>query len=256
MKLATRNRHRSVVLDIDNDLDLQTVVREVELLPDDSFDRYENPFEAKWTLRDKWNLPHGLALLMAHLEEPVMHLAETLFDVHLEVDRSRHYAGVFKYDPGDFLKIHVDAGIHPKNGMRKHVTAVCYLNDAAGGDLLFWDGAPCSSNGPDKPARDRVVYECSQTIAPNRGVLVLFENNDYAWHSVAPIGPALGSRYVATVSYLSNEVDAFANKRQRAFFVPGPGENWTEETYALRDQRSDPNRYADVYRSSREKVPV
>ena len=59
-----------------------------------------------------------------------------MFGVRLARDTARHYCGVFKYEQGDWLGVHVDAGISPLDGARKHVTAVLYLNAVHGGERL------------------------------------------------------------------------------------------------------------------------
>jgi hypothetical protein len=63
-----------------------------------------------------------------------------------------------------------------------------------------------------------------------------------------PVCDGQSPRTIVTVSYLSDAIDAFDNKRQRAFFVPRPGEQWTQDQYDLRNKRADPERYAEVYR--------
>jgi hypothetical protein len=167
------------------------------------------------------------------------HVSE-LFGVEVVADRWRHYAGVFRYLPGDHLGVHVDAGIHPASGLRKHVTAVLYFA-AGAGDLELWQGDDCTrGEGPD-------VYNLIDTIRPGLGTLVLFENNDYAWHGTAR-NTSDEDRIVLTVSYLSGAIDAFANKRQRAYFVPRPTEEWDADTYRLRDLRADAEHFAEAYR--------
>jgi hypothetical protein len=147
--------------------------------------------------------------------------------------------GVFKYLKGDKLDVHVDAGIHPKVGMRKHVTAVLYLGYEMA-PLEFWEGENCTQDNPK-------LTRLAASIAPEHGTLVVFENNDYGWHGV-PICDNGDWRLVVTVSYLSDALHAFENKRERAFFVPRPWERWTAEQYEWRNKRADPERYKEVYR--------
>lgn len=221
------------------------VTSSIEGLPPEAWDRYENPFEQKWTVRDKFNLPPSLESVIAHLEEQV-EMASVLFGVQLEVDSSRHYAGIFRYEKGDQLGVHVDAGIHPDNGKRKHVTALLYLGFGANGDLEFWNGDYCcilDKYHPDGPS----VYTLAKRIPPRHGTLVLFENNDMAWHGAAA-NSVSANRLVVTVSYLSNQVHAFRNLRERAYFVPRPDEKWGAETWVLRDKRADPEKFAEAYR--------
>ena len=207
-------------------------------LPTAAFDRYDNPFEQKWALREKFGHAE-IGRLLLSLELMLPTVAE-MFDVSLEVDHLRHYAGIFKYNPGDRLDVHVDAGIHPKTGKRKHVTAVLYFG-AGAGPLEFWRGDNCTDHDPE-------VYESIAEIEPTHGALVFFENNDRAWHGTR-MNDSSDPRVVATVSYLSDQVEAFKNKRQRAFFVPRPGEYWDDKTYDLRNKRASSDNYAQVYRA-------
>lgn len=203
--------------------------------------RYDSPFEAKWTLADKRKIEADdrLRHLFDRLETEVRDQASVLFGVQLLPDDHRHYAGVFRYAPGDHLGVHVDAGIHPATGLRKHVTAVLYFG--GDGPLELWAGRRCTRE-------DTGLSNMHAAIAPDAGRLVLFENNDYAWHG-AGLNTGDTDRIVVTVSYLSREVDAFENQRQRAYFIPRPSETWGNETYRLRDLRADAERYAEAYRA-------
>jgi hypothetical protein len=162
-----------------------------------------------------------------------------MFGVALYTDRYRHYCGGFKYMRGDKLDVHVDAGIHPQSKLRKHVTAVLYLGNGTT-PLELWEGENCTSDNPQ-------AVSLAAAIQPQHGTLVVFENNDHGWHGV-PICNDEGPRVVVTVSYLSDSINAFENKRERAFFVPRPWEEWTAQQYELRNKRADPERYREVYR--------
>jgi hypothetical protein len=237
MKLMNRDGHRYTVEKV-LDQDLDCLARAILEMPDDAFDRYENPFEQKYTLRDKFHLPVALDLLIQALEHDASRYSE-LFGISLYPDQLRHYCGVFKYLKGDKLDVHVDAGIHPRLKLRKHVTAVLYLGHQMA-PLELWEGENCAQTNPS-------ISRVADCIAPEHGTLVVFENNDYAWHGV-PICDSEAPRTIITVSYLSDAVNVFDNKRQRAFFVPRPWEQWTAEHYDLRNKRADPERYREVYR--------
>jgi 2OG-Fe(II) oxygenase superfamily len=237
MNLINHGGHRYTVEQFHYE-GLESVTRTILEIQDDAFDRYNNPFEQKYALRDKFRLPPSLDLLIQSLEHDASRFSQ-LFGVALYPDLRRHYCGVFKYIKGDKLNVHVDAGIHPQVKLRKHVTAVLYLGNEMA-PLELWEGENCAQ---DDPAITRVA-DC---IAPDHGTLVVFENNDYAWHGV-PTCDSEDPRTIVTVSYLSDAVNAFNNKRQRAFFVPRPWEQWTPEQYELRNKRADPERYREVYR--------
>lgn len=215
----------------------------------DRFDRYSSPFEAKWTWRDKFRLPPATNELLPRLELMGIDLAQAMFTLpgtlpnfRLVRDYARHYAGIFKYETGDHLGVHVDAGIFPGNTMyRKAVTALLYLGDSDG-DLELWDGASCALE-PVGPHLDCLAV----SIPPRHGRVVIFENNDHAWHGAGRVTDH-DPRVVLTCSFFTLAVNAFRNQRQRAYFVPRPGEQWDEATLALRDKRADPDRYAEAYR--------
>lgn len=215
-------------------------VRCLDSLPERNFDRYENPFERKWTLRDKVNIPEVIEGVFRYLERHIK-LAEETVGFNLVQDQHRHYHGIFKYMPGDELKVHVDAGIHPMSGLRKQFTALLYLNDS-GGDLEFWNGSTCIADYPH-------VIVLKEKVSPRSGTFVLFENTDYAWHGVT-VNESDVPRYVATVSFMSDKIDMFENKKQRAYFVPRPTEKWPHEISELRDKRVDPEKFSEVYRTS------
>lgn len=217
---------------------LDKVEQAILRMRDSEFDRYDNPFEGKSSLHAKFNLPDVLTKLVDDLEGMAGPLSE-LFRVKLIPDHHRWYFSVFKYGRNDHLSVHVDAGVHPLTELRKHVTGLLYLSDG-GGALEMWNGSNCMQPGAG-------VFELSELIKPFPGKVVFFENNDYAWHGVG-IQPSDEPRIVVTVSYLSDEVHTYSNKRQKAYFVPRPGEHWSPETFALRDARADPNRASEVYR--------
>lgn len=242
MELTELAGHRYAV--IEDAVDVDNARDSIRALPASSWARYDSPFEAKHTLADKgWLVTSwDLKRLFDWLYDDVHDIAEALFGVDLSPDPDGQYTGVFRYGTGDHLGVHVDAGIHPASGLRKHVTAVLYFG--GDGPLELWEGtnAVMFDGAPSR------VFTRAHSIAPNAARLVLFENNDYAWHGT-PVNTGTEDRIVATVSYLSGEVDHWENKRQRAYFVPRPDEPWTAETYALRDLRSDPVRFAEAYRA-------
>lgn len=219
-------------------------------VPGALWSRYSNPFEQKFVYKGP-----APELVWTYMETQFLVYARLVYGIpQLQVDETRHYAGLFRYDVGQHLAVHVDAGIHPLSPkgmpMRKRVTALLYLNDAPG-DLEFWQGESCSDTR--YVGLGTHVQECLERVAPRTGRAVLFENTDTAWHGVAKVedGP---SRYVATVSFIHPEPltpqnGRFNNMRQRAFFTPRPDEEWDEAIYKLRDVRADPERYAEAYRT-------
>lgn len=225
------------------ELACDNALQAIQAMPNSDFDELVNPFESKLVVRDKFNLPSDVEYALTKLEGMVVELAEFHKIKSLMCDEQRHYAGVFKYRRDGYLFPHVDAGIHPATGKRKHITVLLYLGECEGGELEFWSGDNCAGEDPK-------LHELLYTIKPEHGKVVVFVNNDYAWHSAAK-NTGDSDRIVMTVSFLSDEVDAFDNKRQRAFFAPRPNEVWTPEMYELRNKRSSSTDYASVYRAGK-----
>lgn len=223
--------------------------KEILDIPEEEWDRYENPFESKYTLRDKYNFPENLKTLYSTLEseEFVTQLSE-IVGQKLLVDPTRNFWGVHKYNNGDKLDIHVDAGIHPTTKQKKQVTCGIYLSsnwkDEYGCKLEVWRGDNAGSN-------DAKIYEKIASIAPIFNRMVLFTCNDYAWHGNPEPAqcPDNTKRIFVTISYLSENYDD-KNKRQKAFFVARPDDPKDEEKDKLRLLRADPQKYKEVYRKT------
>ncbi len=218
------------------DFDFERVAQAVLALSEDRFYRIATIFEHKWAVKDTSHedLPIEIEDALKWLETVAFSVCYTNTDVpSLVQDYSRRYAGVFKYETRDHLGPHVDAGIHPETRQRKHWTAIMYLGWGEG-DLEFWDGEDCTRDVERPLSMDDNPIG---TVSPQSPKVIIFENNDHAWHSAA-VNWGSDPRLVLTVSYMSDEVDAFQNKRQRAFFVPRPTEAWAPEVFADRDRRA------------------
>lgn len=207
--------------------------------------RYDNPWEHKTILNKKlppmlWSDPSPSpiydireAVIATCLER--MRRGHVYFENCLQpvdpfefvIDASYHYDGVFIYGPGDRLDMHLDAGIHPTNGLRKHATAVLYLTNSHAPFVMQQETPlPVWSHG---------VQSTSNTIIdPVANRLVCFVNDDQSWHG-AP-GPVWGNeqRVVLTVSFMSSAVDLYSNKCTRAYFA----DTGDPATDRLRDRRA------------------
>lgn len=228
----------------------KNIQQEILSIPENMWDRYNNPFEQKWTLRDKFNFPPLLTELFEELEsdEFVKKLSE-IVGYDLKIDPSRNFWGVHKYDSGDYLDIHVDAGIHPTVKSKKQVTFGIYLSsdwdENYGCDLEVWSGDNASNN-------DAKIYEKIASISPIFNRMIMFTCNDYSWHGNPTLcsGTDSSKRIFITMSFLSdNHTDL--NKRPKAFFVSRPNDPVDEEKDKLRFLRADPEKYAQVYRTDK-----
>ena len=230
-----------------NDDIAHEIQKEILDISDDKFDRYDNPFEQKWTLRDKNNLPKKCTELFEYLvsEECLLKLSE-LVGIKLLNDSTKNFWGIHKYNHGDKLDIHVDAGIHPISKLKKELTLGIYLSknwkEEYGGCLEIWEGENSKNN-------DAKLIECKNKIVPQFNRMVIFSCTDDAWHgNPDPVKCDKDSqRIFLTMSYLSERIE-FENKRQKAYFVKLPNELEDEEKDKLRILRADSEKYKEVYR--------
>jgi len=239
--------HWDNILDNNFANDLQNEILNIN---NNMFDRYSNPFEQKWTLRDKYNLPEKCKKIFDYLEsnEFIKQLSESV-GIELYKDETRNFWGIHKYDNGDKLDIHVDAGIHPIMKMKKELTLGIYLSknwtEQNGGHLEIWEGENSSKN-------DAKLIECKYKLLPIFNRMIIFSCNDYSWHgNPCPIKCDDNSKRIfLTISYMSKRNEnEFFNKRQKAFFVKLPNEPDDKEKDLLRLLRADPEKYIEVYRT-------
>lgn len=236
---------------VDNILDdelAKGIQKEILEIDDKEFDRYDNPFEQKWTLRNKNNMPSLCNKLFDYLQsnECINKLSQ-LVGIQLINDSTRNFWGIHKYDDGDKLDIHVDAGIHPTLKLKKEITLGIYLskdwNEENGGYLELWEGENSVND-------DAKLVKCIHSVLPIFNRMVIFTCNDYSWHG-NPMAVRCKNgekRIFLTISYLSQR-EKFDNKRQKAFFVRLPDEVENKEKDKLRLIRADSEKYKEVYRT-------
>ena len=200
--------------------------------PLDAWDRYDNPFERKWTLRDKTRVADIFDTLTS---DAFIQDMEQTFSCSLVRDEHKLYWGVHMFGDGDFLEMHLDAGVHPIQKLKKHVTVGLYLSknwsEANGGNLVFSDGT---------------------TVAPTFNTFVAFENTVDAWHgSPLPVKCSGDQkRLFVTVSFLSR--DPPVNLREKAFFSSGGEKNYMKKRLA--DERANSTTYKNVYKWNKKVV--
>ena len=225
----------------------QTIQDEILSISDDEWDRYDNPLEHKYTLRNKENLPKECGKLFKMLtSEDFVNYLSSIMGYEIKNDVSKNWWGIHKYDDGDHLDIHVDAGLHPQTKQKKQLTLGIYLSkdwkEENGGHLEMWKGENASNN-------DAKISECCYKILPQFNTLVLFECNDYAWHgNPNPVVCKNGEKRIfVTLSYVSEQYTDL-NKKEKAFFVKRPEDPEDEEKDKIRMMRCDPEKYKEVYR--------
>lgn len=230
---------------LENDFALK-IQREILTIPKDEWDRYNNPFEQKYTLRDKFNFPPFLTTLFQELTS--LEFVSTLSNkvgYKLILDDTRNFWGVHTYSPGDKLDIHVDAGLHPTMALKKQITLGIYLSyqwkEEYGCHLELWEGENASNNSAK-------LIEKAVSIVPSFNRLIIFNCDDYSWHGNPEPAqcPPESKRIFITLSYLS-ENDKDENKRTKAFFIARPSDPIDTEKDKLRLLRADPDKYKDIY---------
>ena len=237
-------------LKIDNILNnkfAKTIQQEIIDIPDDEWDRYENPFEHKYTLRDKENIPKECSKLFITLtSKEFVNYLSNIMGYEIKNDSTKNWWGIHKYNDGDHLDIHVDAGLHPKTKQKKQLTLGIYLSknwkEDNGGHLEIWHGENSSNN-------DAKIIKCCDRILPEFNRLILFENNDFSWHgNPNPVICKNGEKRIfVTVSYVSEQYHDL-NKKEKAFFVKRPDDPDDEKKDKLRILRCDPEKYKEIYR--------
>jgi hypothetical protein len=238
-----------IVIDTPLSIELATQIqKEITDLDPSLFDRYHNPFEDKWTLRNKHKLPLLCNTLFNFLEsDEFINDLSAKVGIQLIKDPTRNFCGIHTYDNGDKLDVHLDAGIHPVTKQKKELTLCLYLSKnwlaKYGCQLEIWKG----TNGGETNPR---LIECVTKIVPSFNKLVIFSCDDYSWHGnpTPSSNPPESKRILLTISYLSNR-KIFKNKKQKAQFVKLPNEPYNLEKQRLRLLRSDPVKYKDVYRT-------
>lgn len=225
---------------------------EILSIPEEKFDRYDNPFEQKYTLRDKYDYPPLLSELMSYVtsQEYVKYLSD--YTGHeLENDETRMYWGVHVYRPNDKLDIHVDAGCHPVNEKKKQVTWGLYLSSnwesSYGCELEVWEGDSVLVPGAK-------LQRMVEKISPMYNRSILFTCYDNAWHGnpIPCSGPENAKRIFITVSFLSKIIEPEQNNRNRykkAFFIARPDDPEDVKKDQMRILRADPNQCHQIYRN-------
>lgn len=234
---------------IDNILNKEFALKlqnEILNAPITDFDRYDNPFEQKWTFRNKNKLPPYCNVLFKYFEsKDCINRLSQLVGIPLILDPTKNFWGIHKYDDNDHLDIHVDAGTHPVNKLKKEITFGIYLSknwkEENNGHLEVWKGTnACNDNAK--------LIECKAKVLPKFNRCIIFRCTDDSWHgNPIPTNCKNGEKRIfLTLSYLSKRTE-FKNKRCKAFFVKLPNEPENKEKDKLRLLRADPIKYKEIY---------
>lgn len=238
---------------IDNILDNEFAYKcqeEILNIPNDMWDRYNNLFEQKYTLRDKNNMPYYCQQLFNLLtSENVLDIMSNIMGEKIYNDPTKNWWGIHTYNDGDYLDIHSDAGNHPLTKQKKHITLGIYLScnwtEENGGHLEIWNGESVLKD-------DAILYDCKARILPIFNRMIMFTNTINAWHgNPEPVNIKNNEKRIfLTLSYVSEKHDeGMENNREKAFFVSRPSDPINLEKDRLRLLRADPNHCLNVYNS-------
>jgi hypothetical protein len=216
------------------------------------YDRYENPFEKKYTLKKEIFPKCVVDFLESFESDQFMKVLEDYYPgKKICVDSQHHYWGVHKFGRGDSLAVHADAGIHPIANKPKYLTIGFYLNkewnESLKANLELWEGDSLREESPE-------LIRCFQVIHTKGNTLVMFEDTEYAWHGASePYQGDLDSnpRYFVTLSLLLDDDPMMHhNQRRRAYFAKVKGSVESPEMQELRKKRADNNQAGNVYRTN------
>lgn len=204
------------------------------------YQRYDNPFERKWFLASKTRLLPSTERTFNSLgSKDTIRWISRLTGVPCYMAEFKQYGNIFIYENGDYLKAHVDAGIHPDLKLRKVATLLVYLTDA---ELEFYTGDTAEKEDPLVWSRSLHLFK------PNEAIL--FTNTNTAWHGVPTVRG--DRRIVLTISYLAPPDWTnvrFTNPRTRAYFAKTLWDHDTPEIEKLRKMRASEEEHESVYRT-------
>lgn len=221
---------------------------EILAIDDKEWDRYSNCFEQKFTLRDKYNFPPLLMeLFNKFTSETFIKELSNICGYELILDTTRNFWGVHKYNKGDKLDIHVDAGYHPTLSLKKQITVGLYLSYNYTEDnkcaLEIW-------NGENVTIPNCKLINKVNEIAPLFNRFIMFTCNDISWHgNPEPLNTddPTCKRIFITISYLStNNTDK--NQYKKAYFIARPNDPEDKAKDEYRKLRADPEKAKCVYR--------
>ena len=241
-------------LDIDYAKQLQEEILNMDI---QLFDQMNNWFEQKYLLHDKTKIPTKCMEFFHYLQSDIfIKELSTLIDIPLLPDTDRHFWGIHKFKNGDRLDVHLDAGIYHKNKKKKVVTLGFYLSynwDASKnkGYLELWEGDPCTEE-------NYKLHNCAIKIPPNFNTMIIFINNDKAWHgsSDAVICSDNSERIFLTCSYLTElehvkNIPFMKNTLEKALFIQRPNDPFSLEKQKAIQLRVNPKICHLIYHTSK-----
>jgi Rps23 Pro-64 3,4-dihydroxylase Tpa1-like proline 4-hydroxylase len=233
---------------IDNYLDetfAKELQKEILSIPENQFYKFVGGlFEERYTLRENIYTPNLKQLYDNFTSEAFIKKLSDLTGYNLFKDPDKNFWGVNKYKSGGKLDVHVDSSVHTRTKQKKQVILGLYLSynwkEEYGCELEIWEGENSKNNTPK-------LFQCADKIAPLFNRLLIFTNNDCAWHGTKEaLCPPDSERIFIILSYFSDNKD-FENHRDKAHFATRPDEPINPKKEKIRLLRADPEQYKEMY---------
>ncbi len=198
--------------------------------PDDTWFKYDNPFEGKYLKNDLSDVPTVKNLIDTMYSEEFLSIISKITGIdNLEIDPYLNAGGIHAYPRFGRSGIHLDYNIHPITGKERRISILLYMNknwkDEWGGKLKVWD---------DKLDNETVINHSLWNTA------VIFRTNGLAYHGFPePIMCPEGVyRKAIGIYYMSEPTEeTLKSPRNRAYYFPTPGKPICEKLQRLYEIR-------------------
>lgn len=194
---------------------------------------YNNPIEKKLVIDNFESEPIFFDLFEKLNSSNMLSIMQKLTSINnLEKDPTLHGAGLHLHARGGKLDLHLDYSIHPILKKERRINLIIYMNKdwnvEWGGGIELW-----SKNNEGFP------LEKKSNISPMFNSAVIFQTSDDSIHGLpTPIKCPEGIFRKSIAIYYISQAREGANPRQKAVFMPLPGQIVPEGLRKLYDIRS------------------
>jgi Rps23 Pro-64 3,4-dihydroxylase Tpa1-like proline 4-hydroxylase len=197
---------------------------------DDSWSRYRNPIENKYSLNNfKENKFLNDVFNFLQGDYFIEILRKMTGIENLEADPYLHGSGLHAYPRGGKLDCHLDYSIHPISGKERRLNIIVYLNKnwkkEYGGHLTLWNASR--------------TKEC-ELISPIFNSAVIFRTSDISYHGLPnPITCPMGMTRKSIAIYYVSPPRPETLVRYKAEFFPLPEQSVDEKLLKLYNIRKN-----------------
>jgi len=202
---------------------------------DESWWKYENPLEVKFTNDKINNYSANIKNLFHSLSnDKVINKVGKIFNIdNLEYDPYCHGAGLHMMPRNGRLNMHLDYEKHPILNKQRRLNIIMYLNDDWNEE---WNGAT--------ELWDENMDKCVIKSFPKKNTAILFVTTEKSWHGVPEriVCPKNVYRKTIAFYYISDIINKSSTKklgsnntgfREKAVFVRRPQEPYDEKMEKL-----------------------